>query len=63
MGQLCRRRGPVATGYILTWGDGNWDMTFYVSAAIYLMGIVCWTFLDSGATLANGDSSAAATAA
>ena len=54
---------PVATGYILTWGNGNWDMTFYVSAAIYLMGIVCWRFLDSGATLANGDSSAAATAA
>jgi MFS family permease len=42
---------PVVTGYILTWGHGNWDLTFYVSAGIYLMGIVCWAFLDSNATL------------
>ena len=44
---------PVATGYILTWGKGNWDLTFYVSAGIYLMGIVCWAFLDSDARLAK----------
>jgi len=42
---------PVATGYLLTWGMGDWDLTFYVSAAIYLMGIVCWAFLDSDTRL------------
>jgi MFS family permease len=42
---------PVATGYFLTWGHQNWDLTFYVSAGIYLMGIVCWAFLDSSDTL------------
>ena len=42
---------PVATGYLLTWGHQNWDLTFYVSAGIYLMGIVCWAFLDSSERL------------
>jgi MFS family permease len=37
---------PLAIGYILRWSGNNWDLTFYVSAAIYLMGIVCWRFLD-----------------
>lgn len=46
-GNLAGALAPVVTGYLLTWGHGNWDVTFYVSAAIYLMGIVCWVFLDS----------------
>jgi MFS family permease len=37
---------PLVIGYILYWTDNNWNMTFYVSAAIYLMGIICWAFLD-----------------
>ena len=44
---------PVVTGYILEWGHKNWDLTFYVSASIYLMGIVCWMFLDSNEKLEN----------
>jgi MFS transporter, ACS family, glucarate transporter len=38
---------PLAIGFILKWSHNNWNLTFYVSAAIYLMGIVCWRFLDS----------------
>ena len=41
-GALC----PQVIGYILFWTHNNWNLTFYVSAAIYLMGIVCWRFLD-----------------
>ena len=41
-GALC----PLAIGYILTWSNNNWNLTFYLSAAIYLMGTVCWKFLD-----------------
>jgi ACS family glucarate transporter-like MFS transporter len=41
-GAMC----PLAIGYILKWTDNNWNLTFYVSAAIYLMGIVCWLLLD-----------------
>jgi MFS family permease len=42
-GALC----PLVIGVILKLTDNNWNLTFYVSAAIYLMGIVCWKFLDS----------------
>jgi MFS family permease len=37
---------PLAIGYILRWTDQNWNLTFYISAAIYLGGILCWKFLD-----------------
>jgi MFS family permease len=37
---------PLVIGYMLTWTHSNWDLTFYVSAAIYLMGILCWVLLD-----------------
>ncbi|HEY1341244.1 MAG TPA: MFS transporter [Bryobacteraceae bacterium] len=37
---------PLAIGYILSWTHNNWNLTFYISAAIYLLGIVCWLFLD-----------------
>ena len=37
---------PVAVPYIKAWAGGSWDFTFYVSAGIYLMGIVCWVLLD-----------------
>jgi len=42
-GALC----PSVVGYILELTNKNWNLTFYVSAAIYLMGILCWKFLDS----------------
>jgi len=31
---------------ILKLTDNNWNLTFYVSATIYLLGILCWKFLD-----------------
>ena len=37
----------LIVGYILTWSPGNWALTFYVSSAIYLMGAVCWLFIDA----------------
>ena len=37
---------PLAIGYILRWTNSDWNLTFYVSALIYLCGIVCWKFLD-----------------
>ena len=37
---------PFVIGYILYWTHNDWNLTFYVSAVIYLMGIVCWIFLD-----------------
>jgi hypothetical protein len=33
-------------GFILSQTHNNWGLTFYVSAAVYFMGIFFWIFLD-----------------
>jgi ACS family glucarate transporter-like MFS transporter len=45
MGNLAGVVAPIAIGYILK-HTGNWNLTFYISAAIYVMGIACWLGLD-----------------
>ena len=37
---------PTAIAFILKWTGEDWNMTFYVSAVIYLFGVVCWALLD-----------------
>ena len=37
---------PVVIGYLLRWTHSNWNLTFYVSAAVYLTGVVFWMLLD-----------------
>lgn len=37
---------PVAIGYILKHTHNNWDITFYISAAVYFAGVFFWWFLD-----------------
>ena len=41
-GAMC----PLVIGYILKWTNSNWNLTFYLGAAVYLLGIVCWAFMD-----------------
>ncbi len=38
--------GPLVIGYVLKWTQNDWNLTFYLSAAVYALGIVCWAFLD-----------------
>jgi nitrate/nitrite transporter NarK len=45
-GNIGGAMSPLAIGYILTWTHNNWNLTFYISAAVYLMGAVCWAFMD-----------------
>jgi MFS transporter, ACS family, glucarate transporter len=45
---------PLANGYLLTWTDGNWNITFYVAAAVYLLGVVSWAITDPTRPLAEG---------
>ena len=45
-GNIAGAIAPQMIGFILFWTKNNWNLTFYLSAAIYLMGIVCWMFLD-----------------
>lgn len=46
MGNLGGAIAPVAIGYILQATHSNWSITFYVAAAVYLIGAVSWIFID-----------------
>jgi MFS family permease len=46
-GNIAGGFSPLLVGYLLALTSQNWTLTFYVSAAIYLAGAVCWLFLDS----------------
>jgi predicted MFS family arabinose efflux permease len=37
---------PLAIGYMLSFSHNNWNLTFYISAAVYSMGILFWALLD-----------------
>lgn len=37
---------PVVIAYILQYSDRNWVLTFWVSACIYVIGGLCWIFID-----------------
>jgi len=45
-GNLGGGLAPIVNGYLLHNSRGNWNLTFYVSAAIYLAAVVLWRFLD-----------------
>ena len=36
---------PIVLGYIVG-RTGDWNLTLYVTAAVYLLGALCWWFLD-----------------
>lgn len=46
---------PMAIGHMLKWTNNNWDVTFYVSALVYSLGIICWLFLDPVTPIEAGD--------
>jgi hypothetical protein len=62
MGSIAGAISVTFVGYLLAWTGGNWTAAFYVSAAIYLLGAVCWLFLDSH-TPVEGQADAARVAA
>jgi ACS family glucarate transporter-like MFS transporter len=47
VGNLAAVALPVSIPYILRWASNDWNVTFYVSGAIYSTGILSWIFLDS----------------
>jgi len=46
MGNFGGALAPVITGYILQATNNNWMMSFYIGAAVYLIGAACWFFID-----------------
>ncbi len=46
VGGIAGASSSLIVGYILSWTGGEWTVALYVSAAIYLLGGVCWFFFD-----------------
>jgi MFS family permease len=46
-GNLGGAVAPTVIGYVLAASNSNWNLTFYISAAVYAAAIPCWYFLDS----------------
>ena len=47
MGSIAGAFSVTVVAYLLTWTNNDWTLTFTISASIYLVGGVCWLFLDS----------------
>lgn len=46
MGNLAGFAAPVFGGYILQRTGGDWNVFLYTMAGIYLVGTLCWPFID-----------------
>jgi ACS family glucarate transporter-like MFS transporter len=46
MGNFGGMAGPLVVGYILHFTNRNWEITFWLSSAIYFLGGLCWLFID-----------------
>jgi len=58
MGNFGGMAGPVVVGHVLGFTH-NWQITFWISSAIYFLGGLCWLFIDpvtplEGAVVAEG---------
>jgi MFS family permease len=47
MGNLGGGASAILVPYLLSWTGQNWAVIFYIFAAVYVLGGVCWLFLDS----------------
>ena len=36
----------LLVGYLLAWTHQDWTLALYISASIYMLGAVCWLFID-----------------
>ena len=57
MGNIGGAVSPLAIGYILRWTHSNWDVTFYVAAAIYFCGSFFWLLMDPVTPLEGAEAS------
>jgi len=46
VGQIGSALGPVAVAQVLKYSGNNWALTFWMAAAVYVIGAVCWLFID-----------------
>ncbi len=46
LGNFGGMAGPIIVGYVLAWTHRDWQLAFALSAAIYVLGAICWLFID-----------------
>jgi MFS family permease len=46
MGNFGGMAGPIVVGLILQHTNRNWEITFWLSSAIYFLGGLCWLIID-----------------
>jgi MFS family permease len=46
VGGIAGASSSAFVGFLLNWTGQDWTLALYISAAIYLLGAVCWLFLD-----------------
>ena len=48
MGNIAGGVGPLVVGHILNKSSThpNWELTFWISGVIYLLGALCWLGID-----------------
>jgi MFS family permease len=59
-GQIGGAVGPVVVGYILQYLNHNWTLTLGISAAIYVLGGLCWIWIDPVTPVGQTEPEAAA---
>jgi nitrate/nitrite transporter NarK len=52
-GNIAGGVAPVVVGYILQTTGHNWLITFWLSALIYVLGALCWVWIDPVTPLSN----------
>ena len=46
MGNAGGALAPLVVPYVLKWTDNNWNVNFWMFAAVYFIGALCWRFID-----------------
>lgn len=46
LGNFGGMAGPIVVGHVLAWTNRDWQLTFAISAGVYLLGAFCWLFID-----------------
>jgi MFS transporter, ACS family, glucarate transporter len=52
MGNLAGFTAPVFGGFLLDRTHGDWNLLLYVMAAVYVVGALCWPFIDADTPIA-----------
>ncbi len=55
VGGIAGANSSLLVGYLLSWTANDWTLVLYISASIYLVGAVCWFFIDPYTTMPQPD--------